>query len=371
MVKFSLIGAGRIAHRHAEHILNNGELVAVCDNNPEALRNFADAFPCAKIFHSIEELLVHDQESDVVNICTPNGLHCEHAIKAMQAGKHVVVEKPMALNTSDCLSMIAASKMMQKYLFVVKQNRYNPPIVKLKEVLDKNLLGRIYSAQLNCFWNRNEKYFNSSDWKGTLKLDGGILYTQFSHFIDLFLWVLGHPSCVKAYANNFHHLKTIEFDDTITAITRFDSGVIGTMNFTINAYNKNMEGSITLFGEKGTLKVGGQYLNELEYQNIDSYLIEGLAQGRPSNDYGDYQGSMSNHDKVIENVIDVIERNGKIAVDGLEAFKTVELIEKIYSSIERESFVFDEQQEVLIGQPSMNILDKSIPDANTAVASVG
>jgi UDP-N-acetyl-2-amino-2-deoxyglucuronate dehydrogenase len=290
MVKFSLIGAGRIAQRHAEHIVNNGKLIAVCDNDPQALRKFVEAYPYIKAYNSIEELLENDTESDVVNICTPNGLHCPHAIKAMQAGKHVVVEKPMALNTSDCMSMIATSKVMHRHLFVVKQNRFNPPILKLKEVLDNNLLGNIYSAQLNCFWNRNERYFNGSSWKGTHKMDGGILYTQFSHFIDLFVWVLGRVRIVKVFANNYNHINTIEFDDTVAAITKFESGVIGTMNFTINAFNKNMEGSITLFGEKGTVKVGGQYLNELEYQNIDSYTIKDIAQGKPSNDYGDYQG---------------------------------------------------------------------------------
>lgn len=368
MVKFSLIGAGRIAHRHAEHIVKNGELVAVCDNNTEALLKFKKDFPQVKVFDSIEDLLEHDKESDVVNICTPNGFHCEHAIQAMQAGKHVVVEKPMALNTSDCMRMIAASKMMQKHLFVVKQNRYNPPVIKLKEVLDKNLLGKIYSAQLNCFWNRDEAYFKGSGWKGTMELDGGILYTQFSHFIDLFLWALGHPKCVKAYANNYNHSKIIEFDDTVTAIAKFDSGVIGTMNFTINAFKKNMEGSITIFGEKGTLKVGGQYLNELEYQSIDSYMIEDLAPGRPSNDYGTYQGSMSNHDKVIENVIDVLERNGKIAVDGYEGIKTVDLIEKIYANIERDEIIFSNEDNLVFEQGNISAINTNVQGANAVIA---
>ena len=373
MVKFSLIGAGRIAQRHAEHIINYGELIAVCDKSPEARESFHKIFPGVTIFSSIDDLLTSDHESQVINICTPNGLHCEHAIKAMQAGKHVVVEKPMALTTADCMKMIAASEVSHKYLFVVKQNRYNPPVAKLKEVLDGGLLGKIYSAQLNCFWNRNENYFKGSDWKGTRCLDGGILYTQFSHFIDLFLWALGKPSCVKAYANNFHHPQCIEFDDTITAIIRFESGVIGTMNFTINAYNKNMEGSITLFGEKGTIKVGGQYLNELEYQNINSYIIKDIAEGKPSNNYGDYQGSMSNHDKVIENVVDVMERNGRIAVDGREAIKTVDLIEKIYANIEREAGILNGTEKLMVEQPgfaTLNTLISDIEDAGVGVAKV-
>lgn len=370
MVKFSLIGAGRIAQRHAEHITNYGALVSVCDNNPDALANFKKIYPHIKTYDSIDDLLRNDLESDVVNICTPNGFHCEHAIKSINSGKHVVVEKPMALNTTDCMRMIAASKVNRKYLFVVKQNRFNPPIIKLKEVMDNNLLGNIYSAQLNCFWNRNISYFKNSDWKGTKSMDGGILYTQFSHFIDLFLWVLGHPKSVKAYANNFSHKGITEFDDTITAITRFDSGVIGTMNFTINSFQKNMEGSITLFGEKGTLKVGGQYLNELEYQNIQDYMIGDIAEGKPSNDYGDYQGSMSNHDKVIENVIEVIENHGKIAVDGYEAIKTVDLIEKIYANIEREELIIDDHSQFVLDETNKLTIKNNVTYINKDLAEL-
>ena len=333
MVKFSIIGAGRIAYRHAEHIQKQGKLIAVCDIKQEALDRFKEKFPEVATYNSIEELLENDKESEVVNICTPNGLHHEHAIKVLQAGKHVVVEKPMALSTNDCLHMIEESYNRQAYLFVIKQNRYNPPIVKLKELIDSNKLGKIYSAQLNCFWNRNDNYFDKSDWKGTRDLDGGILYTQFSHFIDLFLWILGHPTDVKAFADNFNHEKNIEFDDTLTAIVKFESGVLGSMNFTINSFKKNMEGSITIFAEKGTVKIGGQYLNELEYQNIEGNRIENLVEGNTANDYGDYQGSMSNHDKVIKNVINVINKDARIAVNGFEGMKTVEFIQKIYSNI--------------------------------------
>lgn len=333
MVKFSLIGAGRIAHRHAEHIMKQGKLIAVCDINPIALKKFKEAFPDVMTYNSIEELLENDKDSDVINICTPNGLHHEHAIKVIKAGKHVVVEKPMALSTNDCLKMIEESYNRQKYLFVVKQNRYNPPIVKLKELVESKKLGKIYSAQLNCFWNRNDDYFVNSEWKGTNKLDGGILYTQFSHFIDLFLWLLGHPTDVEAFANNYNHKEIVEFYDTLSSIVKFETGVIGTMNFTINSFKKNMEGSITIFAENGTVKVGGQYLNELEYQNLKGIKIDNLVEGNTANDYGDYQGSMSNHDKVIENVIDVIQKDARIAVNGFEGMKTVEFIQKIYSSI--------------------------------------
>jgi UDP-N-acetyl-2-amino-2-deoxyglucuronate dehydrogenase len=331
-INFGIIGCGRIAKRHAEHISDQARLVAICDNNEAALGKFLAAYPQAKAYTSIEEMLTAGNDMDVVNICTPNGLHAEHTIKALKAGKHVVCEKPMALTSNDCQRMIEESLIAQKYLFVVKQNRFNPPVQKLKEVIDAGRLGKIYSAQLNCFWNRGNEYYQDTDWKGTKALDGGILFTQFSHFIDLFLWLLGTVQQVKVMSNNYHHQNVIEFEDTLVSIVKFESGMIGTMNFTINAYRKNMEGSITIFGEKGTIKVGGQYLNELDYQSIEGLEITDIPAGNKPNDYGSYQGSMSNHDKVIANVIDVITNGGRIAVNGFDGLRTTELIQTIYNN---------------------------------------
>jgi len=332
-VKFSIIGVGNIGIRHAQHIMNLAELCAVCDSKSAALDKFSKLYPNVKTFVSIDELITHDKESEVVCVCTPNGLHAEHSIKLMRAGKHVVCEKPMALTSNDCTRMIEESLLNQRYLFVVKQNRYNPPIEKLKEILDQNALGKIYSAQLNCFWNRNENYYQHSDWKGKKDLDGGILFTQFSHFIDLFIWLLGSVSEVNAFADNFHHQNSIEFEDSLVSIVKFESGIIGTMNFTINSYSKNMEGSITIFGENGTVKIGGQYLNILEYQMIEGMEIKDLPAGNLPNNYGEYQGSMSNHDKVIQNVLEVLTDQARIAVNGFDGLRTVELIQRIYNCI--------------------------------------
>jgi len=169
---------------------------------------------------------------------------------------------------------------------------------------------------------------------GKKELDGGTLFTQFSHFIDLLYWLIGDIKNVNALGKNFIHANTIEFEDTGTAAVEFENGAIGTINYTVNSFGKNMEGSITVFGDKGTVKVGGQYLNVLEYQNIDGYEISGLPESRPANDYGFYQGSMSNHEKVYENVIDVINYGGTIAANAYEGMKTVEIIERIYKSFE-------------------------------------
>ncbi|MBL4716750.1 MAG: oxidoreductase [Bacteroidetes bacterium] len=328
-LNFALVGCGRIGERHAEHISKNGCLKAVCDTDSSKADQLAQQYS-STAYTSIDELL-KDSEIDVVSICTPNGLHTEHSILAFRAGFHVLCEKPMAIKVVDCGRMINEAEKANKRLFIVKQNRFNPPVAALKKAIDEGKLGKILSAQVNCFWNRNFDYYNNSDWKGTRELDGGTLFTQFSHFIDLIYWMLGDVKKVYAATGNFAHLDTIEFEDTGAVILEFFSGAIGSFSYTVNSYNKNMEGSITVFGEKGTVKVGGQYLNELEYQNIEGFEITNLPKGNSANDYGHYQGSMSNHGEVYENVVDVLTNKGVIATNGFEGLKTVEIIDKIYT----------------------------------------
>ena len=329
-IKFAIIGCGRIAQRHAEHIHNKGKLVAVCD----VVKEKADAIGkkySAHAYYSLEDLLQSEKGIDVVSICSPNGLHAEHAIKSLQAGVHVLCEKPMAINVYDCGEMIKAAEKTNKRLFAIKQNRFNPPVEAVKKAMDEGRLGRVYSVQLSCFWNRNADYYHNS-WKGTMKLDGGTLYTQFSHFVDLLYWMIGDVKNVNAMMANYAHKGIIEFEDTGVVILEFYNGAIGTINYTVNSFQKNMEGSLTIFGEKGTVKIGGQYLNELEYQNIDGYRIENLPEGNKANNYGNYQGSMSNHDKVYDNLIEVLRNGASISTNSFEGLKTVEIIEKIYKS---------------------------------------
>jgi UDP-N-acetyl-2-amino-2-deoxyglucuronate dehydrogenase len=332
-IKFAIIGCGRIAQRHAEHIHNAGQLVAVCDIVPEKAQALAAAYGAAS-FTDIDEMLKAVKDMDVVSVCSPNGLHAAHSIKALQAGFHVLCEKPMALTAQHCGEMITAAERSNRRLFVVKQNRFNPPTAAVKKIIDEGRLGKIYSIQLSCFWNRNDAYYANS-WKGTRQLDGGTLYTQFSHFIDLLYWMIGDVKEVSGYIGNFGHQGTIEIEDNGVVSLLFHNGAIGTINYTVNSYQKNMEGSLTIFGEKGTVKIGGQYLNELEYQQIDNYKIEDLPPGNPPNNYGQYQGSMSNHDKVYENLVEVLQRNAAISTSSFEGLKTVEIIEKIYKAAVR------------------------------------
>ncbi len=330
-LKFAIAGCGRIAERHAEQIVKQASLVAVCDIVKEKADNFGNKYG-ARVFYDLEDLLKNIKDADVISVCTPNGLHADHTIRSLRNDLHVLCEKPMAINVYDCGEMIKEAEKANKRLFIVKQNRYNPPVQAIRKVIDENRLGKILSVQLNCFWNRNPEYYTLSNWKGTSDLDGGTLFTQFSHFIDLLYWFFGDVKNVMSVTRNFIHRDIIEFEDAGAVVLEFYNGIIGTINYNVNSYSKNMEGSLTIFGENGTVKIGGQYLNELEYQNIKDYKIVELPAGNPPNNYGQYTGSMSNHDKVYQNVIDVLINSGKIATNGFEGLKTVEIIDKIYTA---------------------------------------
>ena len=330
-INFGIIGCGRIASRHAKHINKFGKLLAVCDIIDEKSKSLAKMYN-ANSYDDIEKLLKNEKNIDVISICTPNGLHAIHSIKSLNAGFNVLCEKPLALSSKDCGEMIKAAERNNKRLFAIKQNRFNPPIQELKKLIDKNILGEIFSVQLNCFWNRNEDYYKNS-WKGDLELDGGTLFTQFSHFIDLLYWFFGDVSHVNGFSNNFNHNDTIDFEDSGVVSLKFENGVLGTINYSVNTYSKNFEGSILVIAEKGTVKVGGQYLNVLEYQNIEGYKVENLPAGNKSNNYGNYQGSMSNHDLVYKNLIKVLKNEDSINASAFDGLKTVEIIEKIYKKI--------------------------------------
>jgi len=331
---FAIVGCGRIGQRHASHALKFGQLAAVCDTVPDRATQIANETGAEPYTDYAEMLGALRGRADLVAICTPNGLHAEHTIRAFEAGFHVLCEKPMALTVHECGEMIKAGEKANRRLFVVKQNRYNPPVEHLKMLLDNGELGRIYSAHLNCYWNRNASYYSDS-WKGTQALDGGTLYTQFSHFIDLLYWMVGDVQDVASFTDNYCHQNSIEFEDSGVAILRFFNGAIGSVNFTINSYGRNMEGSLTLFCEKGTIKIGGHYLNEIEYENIEGMNPTQLRAGRPANEYGHYQGSMSNHEDVYANVQRVLTESGSIGTMGYEGLKTVEIIDKIYRSANR------------------------------------
>jgi UDP-N-acetyl-2-amino-2-deoxyglucuronate dehydrogenase len=331
MLHFAIIGCGRIAIRHAENIKRVGILAAVCDIEEEKAIKFAQTYN-TQAFTSLLDLLQSGITIDVVVICTPNGFHAEHSIKALMAGKHVLCEKPMSLTTEDAHQMRDTALKYSKKLFVVKQNRYNPPVLFVKTLLDEQKLGKILSFQLNCFWNRPQAYY-TGDWRGTKSLDGGLLYTQFSHFIDLLFWLLGDVKNVTGIKENFGLRDNLEIEDSGVAIIRMEDGAIGTLNYTINSYQQNMEGSLSLFGEKGTVKIGGQYLNVLEFKSLqDDVEFINDFQCKP-NHYGFYEGSMSNHHKVYDALAAALLNNENVLPDEEEAVKTIKIIEQIYAAI--------------------------------------
>ena len=325
---FAIIGCGRIAKRHAEQMARHGQVVAVCDIVSEKADQLATVYG-AKAYYTIDELLQKETGLNLVAICTPNGLHADHSIRVLEAGHHVLCEKPLCIDVEDARKMIAAGEKAGKKLFVVKQNRYNPPVAFLKELIVKGKLGKIYSFQINCFWNRPEAYY--TDWKGSKELDGGTLFTQFSHFIDLLYWLLGDVAAIKAMSKNFAH-SSIEFEDTGVIAFEMQSGAIGSLNYTVNSFEKNMEGSFTVFAENGTVKIGGQYLNTLEYCTVAGIEKPNLPIGNPANGYGFYQGSMSNHEKVYENLILALQDYRHEFASAEEGLKTVEIIQKIYKN---------------------------------------
>ncbi len=240
-INFAIIGCGRIGERHAQHINNLGKLTAVCDIDEDKAKSMGKEYG-VPWFRKIQDLLNEDLNTDVVSVCTPNGLHASHTIQSLRSGFHVLCEKPMATSVHECGEMIKEAEKANKRLFIVKQNRFNPAIAAVKKILDENRLGNIYSVQLNCFWNRNFEYYQNSDWKGTRSLDGGTLYTQFSHFIDLLYWLIGDVSEVQALTDNFGHQGVIEFEDTGVIAMKFYNGVIGSINYTVNSYKKKYGG---------------------------------------------------------------------------------------------------------------------------------
>ena len=330
MVKFAVIGLGHIGKRHAEMIRRNpdAELVAVCDVLPKeqlGLAGIEEPF-----FNNIDDLLEAGLGIDVVSICTPNGYHADYAVKALKASKHVVLEKPIALTKNDAERIVFKSLKMSRHVFCVMQNRYSPPSVWLREVMDQRLLGKIYQVKLDCYWNRDERYYKKGQWHGDNKLDGGTLFTQFSHFIDIMYWLFGDITNIRGNFADFNHKNLTDFEDSGVVTFDFINGGMGCLNYSTSVWDTNLESSITIIGEKGTIKVAGQYMNEVAYCHVKDYTMPELAPSNPPNDYGLYKGSAQNHHYVIENVVEKLTDKGSITTNVLEGLKVVEIIERIY-----------------------------------------
>ncbi len=331
-IKFAVVGCGHIGKRHAEMVHRNEEcelvaLVDVKDQSQLGIEQYQDV----PFFNSLEDFLASGIETDVVNIATPNGFHFDQAHKVIASGKHVVVEKPMALNKQNAEKLIFEALHKHKHIFAVMQNRYSPPSVWLKELLESGKLGKIFMVQINCYWNRDDRYYKPESWHGKGDLDGGTLFTQFSHFIDLMYWYFGDITNIQAKFADFNHKDLTDFEDSGFISFDFVDGGMGSLNYSTSVWDKNLESSITVIAENGSVKVGGQYMNEVEHCHIKDYEMPELAPTNPGNDYGAYKGSAANHHYVIENIADVLNGRAPISTNALEGLKVVDIIERIYA----------------------------------------
>lgn len=332
IIHFAIIGQGHIGKRHAEMIRRNpdSELVAVCDIKDPIELGISNILE--PIYNSFDDLLKDKNLNiDVINICVPNGLHYEFTMKALNNAYHVVVEKPMALTKAQAENMIFKSLETSQHIFCVMQNRYSPPSVWLKDVIENKLLGNIHMVQLNCYWNRDDRYYTPGNWHGSANMDGGTLFTQFSHFIDIMYWLFGDIKNIKANFNDFIHKNSTAFEDSGFVSFDFVNEGMGSINYSTAVWNKNLESSITVIGENGTIKVAGQYMNEVTYCDIKNYEMPELKPCNPPNDYGLYKGSAQNHHYIIQNVVDKLNNGGIITTNAFEGLKVVDIIERIYA----------------------------------------
>lgn len=334
-VKFAVIGCGHIGKRHTEMIRLNpeAELIAISDIKDKSELNFNEHLSELPYYQNLDELIAAHPEIEVVNIATPNGLHAEQALKVLNADKHVVVEKPLGLNKPEVEKLIFTALHRKKQVFGVMQNRYSPPSVWIKDLVESGKLGPINLVQINCFWNRDDRYYKKDSWHGHKALDGGTLFTQFSHFIDIMYWLFGDISNIQGKMVDFNHQETTDFEDSGIVSFDFQDGGMGVLNFSTSCWDKNFESSITILAENGTIKIGGQYMNEVEYCHVKDYEMPILAPSNPPNDYGPYKGSAANHSFLIANVVDVLKDRAPITTNALEGLKVVEIIERMYKAV--------------------------------------
>lgn len=339
MLKFVLLGCGRIAKRHAELLGNNqianAELVAVCDIAEEKARKIGDQFS-VPYFSDMHEML-SKIDVDVVSVLTESGYHAEHVIQIAKYKKHIVVEKPMALTLDDADTMIKACDETGSKLFVVKQNRFNVPVVKTRDALDAGRFGKLVLGTVRVRWCRPQSYYDQDPWRGTWAFDGGVLTNQASHHVDLLEWMMGEVESVHAMSTTA--LANIEAEDTAIVNLRFKNGALGVIEATTAVRPKDLEGSLSILGETGTVEIGGFAVNQMKVWNFteskeeDSEVMEKYSVN-PPNVYG------FGHQAYYEHVVDSILNNKKHLVDGLEGRKSLELINAIYESIETKKEVF-------------------------------
>lgn len=328
-IRFAIVGCGRISANHISALRQhseNVEIVSVCDIDPIA-REAAERATGAPGFQSLDDLLTKS-DPDVVTLATPSGLHADQAIRIASTGRHVVTEKPMATRWSDGRRMVQACDRAGVRLFVVKQNRRNPTLQLLKRTIESGRFGRVYMATINVFWSRPQEYYDSAAWRGTWEFDGGAFMNQASHYVDLLDWLIGPIESVQAYTATL--ARTIEVEDTGVAAVRWRTGALGSVNVTMLTYPRNLEGSITILGEKGTVRVGGVAVNRIDHwafaDSDPSDATLEAANYETASVYG------HGHPLYYHNVIRTLRGEAEPETDGREGLRSLEILIAIYQS---------------------------------------
>ncbi len=328
-IKIAVVGCGRIAQKHFEAIRqyeSDLDLVALCDINQEVLDMFAAKFR-VNGYIAMEDML-SCEEIDLVVICTPSGIHPNQTVLAAEHGIHVMTEKPMATRWKDAIGMVRACDNAKVNLFVVKQNRKNSTLQLLKRAISEKRFGKIYMVHINVFWSRPQEYYDSAKWRGTWEFDGGAFMNQASHYVDLLDWLIGPVASIQAMTAT--QARDIEVEDTGVMNIRWRSGTLGSMSVTMLTYPKNYEGSITIIGEKGTVKVGGVAVNEIEHWQFEDRTEYDEQIKNVSYETTSVYGF--GHPLYYKNVIDVMRGNATPDIDGREGLKSLELLVATYLS---------------------------------------
>jgi len=353
MINFALVGCGRISKRHSELLgfsqIEGAQLVAVCDNKIEKAEKIAEQFT-VPAYSNMDDMM-QNENIDVAVVLTPSGLHAEHVINLAKYGKDIMVEKPMALTIDDADAMIGACDRYNCRLFVIKQNRFNVPVIKLREALEAGRFGKLVLGTVRVRWARHQPYYDQDAWRGTWAMDGGVLTNQASHHVDMLEWMLGDVESV--FARSSTALADIEAEDTAVVTLKFKNGALGIIEATTATRPKDLEGSISILGEKGSVVIGGFAVNKMQTWNFeeeqrgDNVVLEEFSVN-PPNVYG------FGHQAYYEHVVDCINSNGQNLVDGLQGRKSIELISAIYESVEtgKEVFLRFKPQQCKLGQRS-------------------
>lgn len=334
-MNFAIVGCGFIAKKHTTAIENiaGANLVAVCDKVNAAMEFYATTYQAAT-YNELSEML-SNEKIDIVCICTPSGFHANLAVEVAEAGKHIIVEKPIAMTLEDSEKMLAASKEYGVKLAVVHPNRYRPVVRELKQLLDSGKLGTISHANCIVNWNRGQEYYDQAPWRGTKQFDGGVLMNQAIHNLDLLLWFMGTPT--EVFSMEATRLRKIEAEDVSVGVVRFESGALASIQASTTVYPKNFEESITLFGEHGTVKIGGSnalYFENLEVAGMEAQEIIELKEKVKNDPWG-----TPGHQWILEDMIHAIQENREPAVTGEDGEMALKMVLKMYESAEKNQLI--------------------------------